>query len=344
LLKSGINIVKLFSPEHGLDARGADGVYQHHMKDPLTGLPVISLYGDYLLPSEEDMSSIDAVLFDIPDAGCRFYTYLWTLTYVMEACAKYKKPLIILDRPNPINGIIALAEGPMLDEKNCSSFIGRWNIPIRHSCTLGELAAYFAASRLPTLELEIIRAKNWNRNLTAAETNQPFVPPSPAILDPVIALLYPGMGLMEGININEGRGTANPFRVLGAPWIDAPLMQQSFASLELPGIRSNTIEYKPVSGLYADQHCKGLFFEITELSSFRPVHTGICLLELIISLYPEECRERLYPSRASPSGTEHLDKLTGVYRSFELARTGSLTTFHSQKTGWKETIQPFLLY
>ena len=127
LLKADFAIAKLFSPEHGLTAQGEDGAYQNNSTDSLTQLPIISLYSEHLMPTAEDMADIDMVLFDIPDVGCRFYTYLWTMTYVMEACALHNKPLVILDRPNPIGGDIDRAEGPMLDEKNCSSFIGRWD-------------------------------------------------------------------------------------------------------------------------------------------------------------------------------------------------------------------------
>jgi len=146
LLDAGFNIVKLFSPEHGLDVKGVDGATIKDGVDALTRLPVISLYNEKLQPDENDLKDIDMVLFDIPDIGCRCYTYLWTMTYVLEACAAYNKKFIVLDRPNPVSGSLRFAEGPMLDEAHCSSFIGRWNIPLRHSCTLGELALYFNAS------------------------------------------------------------------------------------------------------------------------------------------------------------------------------------------------------
>ena len=132
LKKHGFNLIKIFSPEHGISVKGADGAYQNHQTDIVSGLPVISLYGDRLAPSEEDLADIDVVLFDIPDVGCRFYTYLWTMTYVMEACTLYNKQFIVLDRSNPISGNLDMEEGPMLDEQTCSSFIGRWSIPIIH--------------------------------------------------------------------------------------------------------------------------------------------------------------------------------------------------------------------
>lgn len=166
LLKNEFNLKKIFSPEHGISVKGEDGVYQKHSIDIKTDLPIISLYSDRLMPTEEDLSDIDVVLFDIPDVGCRFYTYLWTMTYVMEACAKYKKQLIILDRPNPIGGSLNMAEGPMLDEINCSSFIGRWSIPIRHCCTIGELANYFSAKKINGIDLKIISVKNGGAGTT----------------------------------------------------------------------------------------------------------------------------------------------------------------------------------
>ena len=217
LLKSNFHLVKLFSPEHGLTAQGEDGIFQINSMDHITGLPVVSLYGDRLKPSGQDLVDVDAVLFDIPDVGCRFYTYLWTMTYIMESCAEFNKPLFILDRPNPASGDLNLAEGPMLDEPNCSSFIGRWSIPIRHSCSLGELANYFAATRINGLSLQIIKVQNWSRKEAAGNAKWLFVSPSPAIRDADTALLYPGIGLLEGINVNEGRGTQYPFKILGAP-------------------------------------------------------------------------------------------------------------------------------
>ena len=208
LIKNGFNIVKLFSPEHGLNAAGEDGCYQADGIDSLTGLPIVSLYGDRLTPRQEDLEDIDIVLFDLPDIGCRFYTYLWTMTYIMEACAVFNIPLFIADRSNPVGGNLLKAEGPMLDESSCSSFIGRWSIPLRHSCTLGELAKYFKATKIPTLQLVIIPVSNWQREIIDADD---FTPTSPAISKLSTALLYPGTGLLEGINVNEGRETEYVF-------------------------------------------------------------------------------------------------------------------------------------
>ena len=344
LLRKGIKLTKLFSPEHGLTAQGEDGSFQTNITDIATGLPVISLYGDRLKPSGEDLADIDAVLFDIPDIGCRFYTYLWTMTYIMEACAEFNKPLFILDRPNPLSGDLNLIEGPMLDEANCSSFIGRWSIPVRHSCSLGELANYFAATRIKALDLQISQVQNWNREQTVINAKWLFVPPSPAIPGADTALLYPGIGLLEGINVNEGRGTDDPFKILGAPWINAAQIHEEFENLKLPGIIARPYSYEPGFGLYCNEKCHGLQLKIADIFSFRPVRMGLELINLIASLYPGNCKERLYKTTANPTGERHLDKLTGIYHSFEKIKDKELIDLGQDMSAWKEVIDPYLLY
>lgn len=342
LIKKGFRIMKLFSPEHGLSARGDDGASQTNIMDSVTGLPVISLYGNSMKPSKEELSDIDAILFDIPDAGCRFYTYLWTLTYVMESCAASNKQLFILDRPNPIGGNLSFVEGPMLDEVRCSSFIGRWSIPIRHSCTFGELGYYFASTKTTNLDLQIIKLQNWKREKSIKQPN--FIPPSPAITDQETALLYPGMGLLEGINVNEGRGTRFPFKIFGAPWMNASQMHAAFQTLQLSGVSAKPRSYTPSSGLYVNEQCHGLELSVPNASVFRPVQMGLKLIEIISSLYPEYCGERLYKTAANPTGENHLDKLTGVSRSFEKIRNREIANPGMIMPAWKETMQPYLLY
>ncbi len=228
LMEAGFNLVKLFSPEHGLDVSGADGQLIHDGYDPLTGLPVVSLYGPKLAPAREDLENLDLVLFDIPDVGSRCYTYLWTMTYVMEACASYNKLFILADRPNPLSGIPGLSEGPMLDEMSCSSFIGRWRLPVRHSCTLGELAIYFCDTRKIDCSLEVVPCVNWSRSMFYPDWSVSFVPTSPAIPAFESALLYPGLCFLEATNLSEGRSTSIPFRVAGAPWMQAEKTAELF--------------------------------------------------------------------------------------------------------------------
>ena len=162
LKDAGFNLTKIFSPEHGIQTTGEDGALIHDGHDTITGLPIISLYGKKIMPSEDDLKDIDILLFDVPDAGTRFYTYLWSMTYWIEAAAKYNKQVFILDRPNPLSGNQSMIEGPMLDE-TISSFIGRYNIPVKHQCTLGELALYFNTVQKWKANLQVIQCEGWNR-------------------------------------------------------------------------------------------------------------------------------------------------------------------------------------
>ncbi len=344
LLKEGFSIVKLFSPEHGLDVRGADGSFQDHGTDKLTGLPVTSLYGENLAPKATDLSDIDLVVFDIPDVGTRFYTYLWTMTYVLEACSAFSKPIIILDRPNPLGGDLEKIEGPLLNEENCSSFIGRWNIPIRHSCTLGELAAYFISLKKLIVDLTIIKIENWNRNESTLDIQWNFIPTSPAIKNMETTFLYPGIGLLEGINVNEGRGIDFPFKIIGAPWVKAELLAHQFQSLALPGISGHEYVFTAGDSIYKNEFCKGIKLTIEDASLLKPVLTGLELIRILKTLFPEDCKEKLYPTRANPTGENHLDKLTGILHSFEKINSGEIIKEYNQGKRWIQIITPFLLY
>jgi len=339
LVEKGFNLVKIFSPEHGISVKGADGLFQKDSIDIKTALPIISLYGDRLIPTEEDLKDIDIVLFDIPDVGCRFYTYLWTMTYVMEACAKYNKPLIILDRPNPIGGNLEMAEGPMLDETNCSSFIGRWSIPIRHCCTLGELANYFSNKKIKGLDLKIIQVKNWDRD----QITNDFYPTSPAIQNITTALVYPGMGILEGINVNEGRGTDKPFMQFGAPWIIAEELQMVLKNKNIPDIDLKSCSYTPADSLYKNETCYGLELNLTDVNKFRPFAFAIDLISILFKLYPHQVKERAYVTNVNPTGGGHLDKLLGVKNAFELLKWGKTIQTDISQT-WLSEITSCLLY
>lgn len=339
LVDKGFNLIKIFSPEHGISVKGADGLYQKDSVDIKTALPIISLYGDRLMPTEEDLKDIDIVLFDIPDVGCRFYTYLWTMTYVMEACARYNKPLIILDRPNPIGGNLEMAEGPMLDEKNCTSFIGRWSIPIRHSCTLGELATYFSNKKINGLDLKIVPVKKWNRD----QVTNDFYHTSPAIQNISTAFVYPGMGLLEGINVNEGRGTDKPFLQFGAPWIKAEELQVEMEDKKIPGIEIKPCSYVPIDSLYKNETCYGLELSLTDANKFRPTSFGIDLISALFKLYPQQLKERAYITNVNPSGGGHLDKLLGIKDAFALLKHGKIIPTDVSRI-WLSEITSFLLY
>ncbi|ULQ56215.1 DUF1343 domain-containing protein [Flavihumibacter rivuli] len=339
LLSAGWKVSLLFSPEHGLTAQGADGERQPDLRDPVTGLPVTSLYGNQWAPSPEQLEQLDGILFDIPDVGSRFYTYLWTLTHVMEVCAAARKELVILDRPNPIGQDLDLAEGPLLDEQHCSSFIGRWSIPIRHCCSLGELGSFFAATRVKGLNLTII-PHNINDTLPLTDlSNWPFIPPSPAITDPVTALLYPGTCLFEGINVSEGRGTTLPFRIIGAPFINSTELANAINGLTLPGTQCIPYSFRPEWGLYAKEWCEGVQWIVTDATAFRPVNTMVQTIRVLHNLYPGLLKERPYPTHANPTGLSHLERLVGVPYAFEKIIKGELNIVVGEE--WKKKIEAF---
>lgn len=349
LLARGHRIVKLFSPEHGLQAIGPDGHSMADGIDPLTGLPVRSLYGDNLAPQEQDIYDVDAVLVDLPDVGCRCYTYLWTLSHVMEACHHLAKPLVLLDRPNPISGFLGLAEGPGLDETSCSSFIGRWNIPLRHSCTFAELALLWKAERMKSLDLHIAQVAGWQRSHFYPDNGDSFTPTSPAITNPEACLLYSGLCLLESTNLSEGRGTPLSFRVAGAPWLNSILIAERFNRLTLPGVVIRAVTFTPQCGKYQDRACEGLMLHVTDRHHFRSVSAAARLIKLIKDVHPESFRWATYPTHVNPSGEGHLDKLFGVANSeslFELPwdQFSSVLERALNCATWPSRMQPYLLY
>lgn len=347
LLQQGFNLQYLFSPEHGLSARGVDGEAQDHQQDPLTGLNVYSLYGPGFGPQLEE---VDAVFFDLPDIGVRFYTYIWTLSYLMEACCVQRKKLVVLDRVNPLSGQLALAEGPLLNEAQQSSFIGRWAMPIRHSLTVGELALYWQSSRsMQDLDLEIVPCQGWQRDFFYAATGMPFVAPSPAINTPATLLTYPALCFMEGLNLNEGRGTPAPFQQFGAPWLDAPSLVTHLHELQLPGLVFEPVTYTPVAGRYCGEPCHGAFLKVTDPKKYRPIATGLSIIATLWQFYAHQVKEDLYPTHANPSGKGHLALLLGDSALVPLLQQQPESSLLNLKlwtdTGdWQEEVTSFLQY
>jgi uncharacterized protein YbbC (DUF1343 family) len=308
LLRRGFEIRKLFTPEHGMSAKGDDGCAQGGGVDAATGLPLISLYGERFMPGPKDLRDVEVVYVDLPNIGCRFYTYWWTISYMMEACVRDGKKLILLDRPNLSGRALEAVEGPMLDEEQCASFLGRWRMPLTYAGTYGDLLAHFVRERQLELDYEVIPYSG---------LPLPFVAPSPAMPTQATTLIYPCTGLFEGLNLNCGRGTDLPFHVLGAPWIVAEEFLQAFTALALPGITAETITYTPEWSNYAHEPCHGLRFHITDALSFRPVRSGLLLMNCLSILYPKHLRPQSYPTHANPSGQGHLDLLLGIKGTFE---------------------------
>ena len=338
LQNAGFNLVRLFAPEHGFDTQGVDGAYIDHEIDPLTQLPIISLYSDKLSPHAKDLEDIDLIVIDLPDIGSRFYTYLWTMSYILESAALFSKSVLLLDRPNPQAHSLSLAEGPILQE-DCASFIGRYPIPVTHQCTFGELAQYFKANYYPNLSLKVIPMQNWDRS---TNDGYYFHPTSPAIQQRDTVYTYPGTCLFEGLNIHEGRETAYPFSQFGAPWIDADALYH-VASARLHDAILQVVHFVSTTDVYPDQRCHGLRIIPKDPKSFQSFSYFIEMIQLINSLFPGKLTERNYLTNVNPSGTKHLDKLIGLPNAFELLQNNQIDTKKGIQE-WQEDIKPFLIY
>ncbi|MCB0105702.1 MAG: DUF1343 domain-containing protein [Caldilineaceae bacterium] len=350
LQQAGLKLTKLFAPEHGLGASAADGAEIANARDVLTGLPIFSLYGATFRPTPEMLADLDLLLFDIPDIGARFYTYIWTLSYLLEVCPTVGLPLWVLDRPNPAGGDLALAEGPMLDEERISTFIGRWSIPIRHGLTAGELAQLWNHERALQVDLTVIPAPHWRRDLDWPTLNLPFVPTSPAMPSDETIFPYFGTCLFEGTNLSEGRGTATPFRVVGAPWLAANAIVAQFNALQLPGVVARSAQFIPASSKYANQLCEGIMFHVTDRRRFRSVAAGLHLLRLVIAAHRDEFAWLPYPTAANAPGYGHFDRLIGnvtVRTQIEqLDAADAVPVIHAWTAvpTWAQRVEPFLLY
>jgi uncharacterized protein YbbC (DUF1343 family) len=277
----------LWGPEHGLRGEMQDQEFCDVFQDPKTGLPVYSLYGQNLKPTPEMMQDIDLVVFDMQDIGARYYTFIYTLSYVMEACMEHQKEVMVLDRPNPINGFDV--EGPVL-EQGYQSFVGRYPISIRHGMTLGELAFYFHQELHLNCRLEVIEMEGWNRNSFFEETALPWVMPSPNIPTVDTAVVYPGMCLFEATNVSEGRGTTRPFEIFGAPWIDPEKFCRSLEAFELKGVTFRPLYFRPTFNKFHNQLCGGAQMHVTDRQLFRPVKTALSILFVLLRDYAKEFR------------------------------------------------------
>ncbi len=316
LRDAGIPVTQLFSPEHGISRYGADGKAMDDDSDPVTGLPVCSLYGKTMRPPDEMLSRLDGVIFDIPDIGSRFYTYIWTLSHVMEACAEAGKPLVVLDRPNPVSGDLAASEGPVLDVARCASFLGRAAIPVRHSLTAGEFALWLKDHWKLDVTVLLVPAEGWNRSMHWPDTGLPFVPTSPAMPYYESALCYPGSCLFEATNLSTGRGTDIPFQQVGAPWLLTlqlrPDNNDFLRQIDLPGVGFREVTFVPDDDPWKGQTCRGIRWEVTDRRTFRPVRTGLVLLTAIRHAQPEAFEWKTYPTAANPTGEGHFERLIGA--------------------------------
>jgi len=289
-----VDLKIIFSPEHGLFGEADAGEKIHYSKEDTDFPQVISLYGKIRKPKPEMLAGIDLIVYDIQDIGARFYTYITTLGLVMEAAGELDIPVLVLNRPNPIRGDIV--EGPIL-EMDFQTFVGYYPIPIRYGGTVGDLAQKIIENKWisPIPRVEVIEIEGWNPSLWYDETDLPWVKPSPNISDLETAFIYPGMCLIEGTNISEGRGTQNPFKQIGAPWIDGKLLSQKLNKYKLPGVVFQPISFMPLSipGMskhpkFEKEKCFGIEIIVINRNTFKSVDTGVITLFTIYQLYSSE--------------------------------------------------------
>jgi uncharacterized protein YbbC (DUF1343 family) len=312
---NNIDLIALYGPEHGVRGNAQAGEYVPYYMDkrydiPEYSIPVFSLYGqsmkpeagmfknidEYMrsfdtedvgkVPEQSMVESIDVLVFDIQDVGTRIYTYIATMAYCMEACAENDIEFIVLDRPNPINGINM--EGPLLEFPEFSSFVGLYPVPVRHGMTVGELANYFNAQFLKKkADLTVIPMEGWNREMWYDETHLPWVIPSPNMPTLRTATVYPGQVFLEGTNISEGRGTTKPFELFGAPWIDSLRLVEKLNSLNLPGVKFREAWFTPTFSKFKGELCGGAQIHVTDRLQYSSFDTSLFIVQTIMELYPK---------------------------------------------------------
>jgi uncharacterized protein YbbC (DUF1343 family) len=292
LIGKGFDLRALFGPQHGAHGEKQDNMVESgHFLDPSTGLPSYSLYGDVRKPTGEMLSGLDAVVFDLQDVGVRVYTFIWTMALTMEACAEAGVRLVVLDRPNPIGGI---REGPVL-RSGYESFVGLHPIPLRHGVTCGELARWLHRERAISCELEVVPCEGWERGLHWDQTGLPWVMPSPNLPTIDSCLVYPGMVLLEGTNLSEGRGTTRPFELFGAPFIEPYALADILEPMLGPGVTLRPCYFEPAFQKHSGVTCGGGQLHVTDPDVFRPVHTAVAILRAAQELAPDEFRWREPP-------------------------------------------------
>ncbi len=290
----GVSLKALFGPEHGVRGDAQYMVAVGEERDPRTGVPVHSLYGSSfgsLSPKPEWLSGLDALVFDIQDVGARYYTYVYTMALAMQAAARAKVAFYVLDRPNPIGGVEV--EGN-LPPARFRSFVGLYELPNRHGMTAGELARYFDATERFECDLRVVPCDGWRRAQHFDDTRRAFVPPSPNMPTPATALVYPGMCLLEGTNLSEGRGTCRPFEQFGAPWLDGEAVAARLAQEALPGVRFRAVSFRPTFDKHSGELCHGAMLHVVDRNAFRPLRTAIAVVAVARELGPRQFQWRTH--------------------------------------------------
>ena len=358
----GINLVALFGPEHGVRGDAQAGEYVPFYIDKKLDLPVFSLYGqskkketDFLLkidetmrtfdtedsgkyPGKEMLKDIDVLIFDIQDVGTRIYTFLATMAYSMLSAAKRNISFIVLDRPNPINGV--KMEGPLLEYPEYSSFVGLYPIPVRHGMTLGELAGLFNENYLEhKVDLSVIPMHVWTREMWFDETSLTWINPSPNMPTLTTATVYPGQVFLEGTNISEGRGTSNPFELFGAPWIDGNNLSVELNRLGISGVFFKDVEFIPTFSKYSGERCSGCLIHVVNRENYSPFITSLHIIKTVMDIYPGTFEFH----------SDYFDKIMGTAKVREFLESGIsidqiVENYSKNLDEFKEKRKPYLLY
>ena len=340
-----VNLRRLFAPEHGITGAAQDLVLVGHEKDPLTGLPVMSLYGRRLDPDPRVLEGLDALIVDLQDVGARYYTYNWTMALAMKAAARANLPVIVLDRPNPLGGEQLEGNWP---EAGWSSFVGLYPLPIRHGMTMGELAGYLNDRHELGCDLTVVPMLGWRRGMAWEDTGLPWVAPSPNMPTPDTARVYPGGCLVEGTNLSEGRGTTRPFEWIGAPYLDGPRLARALERRGLPGVRFRPVGFEPAFHKWKSQRCGGVQIHVTDAARFKPFAAYLALIAEARRQAPRHFRWRRPPYEFERVRLP-MDLLCGgpgirraIERGVSLARLE--TSWRPDLARFARARQPYLLY
>ncbi len=290
-----------FGPQHGIRGETQDNMIEWKgFQDRRSGLPVYSLYSETRKPRSTMLNAVDVLAVDLQDVGARYYTFIWTMELCMQACSEMGKSVVILDRPNPLGGFVI--EGPVL-QPEFASFVGLRPLPVRHGMTVGEIALYLKEAYYPSLDLHVIKMKGWKRSQLFDKTGLPWVLPSPNMPALDTAIVYPGMCLLEGTLLSEGRGTTRPFEIFGAPFIDPDKLTARLDEFKLPGVLFRPLYFQPTFQKHAGKVCGGAQIHLMDRTKYRSFKTGVAVLKAVNELYPRR------PLWKSPPYEYEVDKL-----------------------------------
>jgi uncharacterized protein YbbC (DUF1343 family) len=279
-------LAAVFGPQHGIHGQTQDNMVEWEgFRDPASGLPVYSLYGKVRKPTHSMLEHCDVVAVDLQDVGSRYYTFIWTMDHCMQACREAGKAVIVLDRPNPLGGL--MIEGPLLDPEY-ASFVGLKPLPVRHGMTIAEIGTYLHQTFYPDLDFRVLPMRGWKRTMWFDDTKLPWIIPSPNMPTPDTAAVYPGMCLFEGTNLSEGRGTTRPFEIFGAPFIHSETIVSVLREFKLPGVSFRPHSFQPTFQKHAGLACGGAQIHVTAREKFKPFKTGVAILKAVHNTYPRD--------------------------------------------------------